>query len=103
MIDGTDQTNKFLYKKVGRFASSYQGFVIFTYGIGTSGDYHSVRGQGYDVYPIHGALNIAYCQVLGAGDLRKRTNLPAQGRECARRKCSSFPTGPYNLITRGSR
>jgi hypothetical protein len=100
MIDGTDQTNKFLYKKVGRFASSYQGFVIFTYGIGTSGDYHSVRGQGYDVYPIHGALNIAYCQVLELATYGSAPTFQPKD-ESALQEMQFLPTGPYNLITPG--
>ena len=100
MIDATEQSNKFLYKKVGRFASSYQAFTVFTYGIGTSGDYHSVRGQGYAVYPIHGALNVAYCQVLELATYGSAPTFQPKD-ESALQEMQFLPTGPYNLITPG--
>lgn len=100
MIDGVNQSNKFLYKKVGRFNSSYQAFTVFTYGIGTTGDYHAVRGQGYDVYPIHGALNIAYCQVLELATYGSAPTFQPKD-ESALQEMQFLPTGPYNLITPG--
>ena len=77
MISADQQRNEFLYKKIGRFANTYQAFVVFTYGVGTNGEYHGVRGQGYDVFSINGALNIAYCQVLELGYLWQRSDLSA--------------------------
>ena len=100
MIDGANQNNKFLYKKVGRFANSYQAFTVFTYGVGTTGDYHGVRGQGYDVYPIHGALNIAYCQVLELATYGSAPTFQPKD-ESALQEMQFLPTGPYNLITPG--
>ena len=100
MIDGANQNNKFLYKKVGRFNNSYQAFTLFTYGVGTTGDYHGVRGQGYDVYPIHGALNIAYCQVLELATYGSAPTFQPKD-ESALQEMQFLPTGPYNLITPG--
>jgi hypothetical protein len=100
MIDGTDQQKKFLYKKVGRFKNCYQAFTLFTYGVGTSGDYHSVRGQGYDVFPIHGALNIAYCQVLELATYGSAPTFQPKD-ESALQEMQFLPTGAYNLITPG--
>src|SRR4029077_8706405 len=100
MIDGSNQSNKFLYKKVGRFANSYQAFTVFTYGVGTSGDYHSVRGQGYKVFPIHGALNIAYCQTLELATYGSAPTFQPKD-ESALQEMQFLPTGPYNLITPG--
>jgi hypothetical protein len=100
MINGAEQGNKFLYKKVGRFANSYQAFTVFTYGVGTSGDYHSVRGQGYDVFPIHGALNVAYCQVLELATYGSAPTFQPKD-ESALQELQFLPTGPYNLITPG--
>ncbi len=100
MIDGANQSNKFLYKKVGRFANCYQAFTVFTYGVGTSGEYHSVRGQGYDVFPIHGALNIAYCQVLELATYGSAPTFQPKD-ESALQEMQFLPTGPYNLITPG--
>ena len=74
--------------------------MVFTYGVGTNGEYHGVRGQGYDVYSIAGALNIAYCQVL---ELCTYGSAPTfQPRdESAMNELQFLPVGPYNLITPG--
>lgn len=41
----------FLFRKDNRFANMGEAMVLFTYGIGTNGTLHSVRGLGYKVYP----------------------------------------------------
>jgi len=41
----------FLFRKDNRFANMGQAIVLFTYGIGTNGTLHSIRGLGYKVYP----------------------------------------------------
>jgi hypothetical protein len=41
---------KFLYKRIGRYGGVNQAFNFFTYGIGTNGTYHSIRGLGYKIY-----------------------------------------------------
>ena len=40
----------FLYKKVSRYKNIEEAFTFFTYGIGTNGTYHSIRGLGYKIY-----------------------------------------------------
>jgi hypothetical protein len=50
-INLRDGDNKeFLYKRVGRYKSINQAFTFFTYGIGTNGTYHSIRGLGFKLY-----------------------------------------------------
>tara|TARA_R110002020_G_scaffold105974_2_gene246955 strand:- start:5717 stop:7960 length:2244 start_codon:yes stop_codon:yes gene_type:complete len=44
-----DNSN-FLYKRLGRYNSINEAFTFFTYGIGTNGTFHSIRGLGYKVY-----------------------------------------------------
>ena len=47
-----DGSNKnFLFRKDGRFENINQALVLFTYGIGTNGTLHSIRGLGYKIYP----------------------------------------------------
>lgn len=47
--DGSNRN--FLFRKDGRFENINQALVLFTYGIGTNGTLHSIRGLGYKVYP----------------------------------------------------
>jgi hypothetical protein len=65
-----------------------------------AGEYHGVRGQGYDVFPIHGALNIAYCQVLELATYGSAPTFQPKD-ESAMQEMQFLPTGPYNLITPG--
>src|SRR4029077_17402672 len=100
MINADNQRNEFMYKRVGRFANTYQAFVVFTYGIGTNGEYHGVRGQGQDVYTIHGALNIAYCQVLEMATFGRAATFQPRD-ESAMQEMQFFPLGAYNILTPG--
>jgi hypothetical protein len=38
MINADNQRRDFLYRRIGRFASTYQAFTIFTFGVGTNGE-----------------------------------------------------------------
>lgn len=47
-----DGSNKnFLFRKDSRFENINQALVMFTYGIGTNGTLHAIRGLGYKIYP----------------------------------------------------
>jgi hypothetical protein len=100
LISADNERNEFLYKKIGRFANTYQAFVVFTYGVGTNGEYHGVRGQGYDVFSINGALNIAYCQTLELATYGSAPTFQPRD-ESAMNELQFLPVGPYNLITPG--
>ena len=100
MVCADQQRNEFLYKRIGRFSNTYQAFVVFTYGVGTNGEYHGVRGQGYDVFSINGALNIAYCQVLELATYGSAPTFQPRD-ESAMNELQFLPVGPYNLITPG--
>lgn len=100
MFNDDSNNSEFLYKKLDRFESSYQAYVLFTYGVGTNNYYHSIRGQGYKVFPIHGALNRAYCQMLELSTYGSAPTFQPQN-ETAMQEMQFIPTGAYNLITPG--
>lgn len=50
LIFRKDGEGKFLYKRQGRYENISQAFTFFTYGIGTNGTYHSIRGLGFKIY-----------------------------------------------------
>jgi hypothetical protein len=100
MFGDDDEQEEFLYEKIGRFESTYQAFVVFTFGVGTNGEYHGIRGRGYDVYPIHGALNIAYCQVLELATYGSAPTFQPRD-ESAMQEMQYLPLGPYNILTPG--
>ncbi len=54
-----DASAEFLYKKISRFPPESNCFTIFCLNIG-DGHYHSIRGQGYDMFAYVQTLNKMY-------------------------------------------
>ena len=55
---------EFLYKKVSRYEKPEQAFVMFTYGVGSNGTYHSVRGLGHRIFNHIQTSNRLRCQMI---------------------------------------
>jgi hypothetical protein len=100
MINDDNSVQDFLFKKIGRFESSYQAYTVFTYGVGTNGYYHGVRGQGYDVFAINGALNRAYCSLLEIASFGSAPTFQPKD-ETALQEMQFIPNGIYNLLSPG--
>ena len=100
MINDDNSVQDFLFKKVGRFETSYQAYTVFTYGVGTNGYYHGVRGQGYDVFAINGALNRAYCSLLEIASFGSAPTFQPKD-ETALQEMQFIPNGIYNLLSPG--
>ena len=54
----------FLYKKVSRYESPERAFVMFTYGVGSNGTYHSIRGLGHRIFNHIQTSNRLRCQMI---------------------------------------
>lgn len=63
MLLDDNQVDTFLYRKIGRYASIYEAFVVFTFGVG-NGYYQGIRGLGYKVFPQIQAKNKLMCQAM---------------------------------------
>ena len=100
MINDDNSVQDFLFKKVGRFENSYQAYTVFTYGVGTNGYYHGVRGQGYDVFAINGALNRAYCSLLEIASFGSAPTFQPKD-ETSLQEMQFIPNGIYNLLSPG--
>ena len=48
----TGDESDFLFKRPSRFQHPNEAFVLFSYGIGTNGLLHSIRGLGYKLFPF---------------------------------------------------
>jgi hypothetical protein len=100
MISDDNGVQDFLFKKIGRFDNSYEAYTVFTYGVGTNGYYHGVRGQGYDVFAINGALNRAYCSLLEIASFGSAPTFQPKD-ETALQEMQFIPNGIYNLLSPG--
>ena len=98
MISDDNAVQQFMFKKIGRFDNSFQAYTIFTYGVGTNGYYHGVRGQGYDVFALNGALNRAYCSLLEIASFGSAPTFQPKD-ETALQEMQFMPNGIYNLLS----
>jgi hypothetical protein len=54
----------FMYKKVSRYENAEQAYVMFSYGVGSNGTYHSIRGLGQRIFAHIQTSNRLRCQQI---------------------------------------
>lgn len=59
-----EMPKEFMYKKVSRYETAEQAYVMFTYGVGSNGTYHSVRGLGQRIFAHIQTSNRLRCQQI---------------------------------------
>lgn len=55
---------EFMYKRPSRYASPEQAYIMFTYGVGSNGTYHSIRGLGQRIFNHVQTSNRLRCQQI---------------------------------------
>tara|TARA_B100000530_G_scaffold148759_1_gene93336 strand:+ start:1265 stop:3529 length:2265 start_codon:yes stop_codon:yes gene_type:complete len=55
---------EFLYQKISRYEKPEQAYVMFSYGVGSNGTYHSVRGLGHRIFNHIQTSNRLRCQMI---------------------------------------
>ena len=60
---------KFLYEKPSRYKSAEEAYVLFSYGVGSNGTYHSVRGLGQRIFSHVQTSNRLRCAMIDAAML----------------------------------
>lgn len=63
-ICAEDSPKEFLYKKLSRYEKPEQAYVLFAYGVGSNGTYHSVRGLGHRIFNHIQTSNRLRCQMI---------------------------------------
>jgi len=63
-ICAEDSPKEFLYKKISRYEKPEQAYVLFAYGVGSNGTYHSVRGLGHRIFNHVQTSNRLRCQMI---------------------------------------
>ena len=90
----------FLFKRKSRFENIHQCMVGFTYGQGTNGYYHGIRGLGWRIFSIIQELNIARCQWLDGAKLSSSMLIqPASPQDLEKLSLTYF--GPYAVLAPG--
>ncbi len=63
-ISAENSPKDFMYKKVSRYDSPEQAYIFFTYGVGSNGTYHSIRGLGQRIFAHVQTSNRLRCQQI---------------------------------------
>jgi hypothetical protein len=98
--------NDFLYKCENLYDNAYQCFNFFPYEVGSNGTLHSVRGKGWEVYPLAQVLNSLRCQIVDNAKLAGSLLLQPQTAEDAENMAIIFYAGavyipPYVKVQNG--
>jgi len=79
-ICAEDNPKDFLYKKVSRFSSPEQAYIMFSYGVGSNGTYHSIRGLGQRIFSHIQTSNRLRCQMVDGAMLGSAPMLQAENQ-----------------------
>lgn len=100
MFNDDTQASDFLYKKIGRYESISQAITVFTFGVGTNGYYHGVRGQGYKIFAQAQALNRLWCQAMD-GTMLASSIMVQTGDEDDAQDLQLAYYGPFSILPSG--
>ena len=63
-ISAEMEPKKFLYEKISRYEKPEHAYVMFAYGVGSNGTYHSIRGLGHRIFNHIQTSNRLRCQMI---------------------------------------
>lgn len=63
-ISSEDKASEFMYKKLSRYSTPEQAYIMFNYGVGSNGTYHSIRGLGHRIFNHIQTSNRLRCQMV---------------------------------------
>jgi hypothetical protein len=93
-------TDDFLFKKPSRFQHANEAFVLFSYGVGTNGLLHSVRGLGYKLFPFVQLSNRMRNAIVDGAMLSSALMIqPATGEDVS--NLSLMYNGPLSILPPG--
>lgn len=95
-----DSPKEFLYKKISRFESPEQAYIFFTYGVGTNGTYHSIRGLGQRIFSHIQTSNRLRCQQIEGAMLAAQAIIQPENQR-ALDELAFTSWGPFSVLSPG--
>lgn len=107
-LDGTvsryivrfDGAGSFLYKSEGKYHSMSRVIIPYKYGVGSNGDFHSIRGHAAEIFGPASAVNRLLCKSIDAATFAATPHLVCTNEDAVN-ELPLTPTGPYMMITDG--
>jgi len=91
---------EFLYEKKGEYADMSEFINAYLFGVGTNGDFHSIRGNAFNLFPSASALNKLRCKFIDKANDEANTFLSTDNED-ATIDNMIVPRGPYFQLTTG--
>lgn len=91
---------EFLYEKRGKYANMSEFINAYLFGVGTNGDFHSIRGNAFNLFPAASALNRLRCKLVDKANDEANTFLSTDNED-ATIDNMIVPRGPYFQLSTG--
>ncbi len=88
----------FLFQKVGMFDAPERAYLLFSYGVGTNGTYHSVRGLGHRIFNHVQTSNRMRCQRVDSAMMAGSVMIQPETQR-ALEDLSFTMYGPYSILS----
>jgi hypothetical protein len=98
-IGRRDGLGDFLFKRTSRFKTASEAFHIFTFGVG-NGQYHSIRGLGYKIFPHIQMTNRLRCAIADGAMLQTAVLMQPQSSEDVSKMSMAY-SGPLAFLPPG--
>lgn len=97
-ISAEEQPKAFMYKADRKYDKAEESFIFFTYGVGSNGTYHSVRGLGHRIFAHIQTSNRLRCQQIDGAMLASSVMLQPENNR-ALEELSFTMYGPYTVMS----
>jgi hypothetical protein len=95
-----EKDEEFLYVNRSRYQEMSEAMIAFTYGIGTNGYFHGIRGLGYKIFPQIQVSNRAHCQSIDGAMMASSVMIQAKTDD-AMDDLELMYFGPYTVLSSG--
>jgi hypothetical protein len=88
----------FMFSRVGMFDAPEQAYVLFTFGVGSNGTYHSIRGLGHRIFNHVQLSNRLRCQMVDGAMLSSGVMIQPESARALEDLSFTF-YGPFSVLS----
>jgi len=96
-----DGVGEFLYKCEGLYTDMSQLVTAYTFGVGSNGDFYSIRGNAWRGHNASASLNMVTCKFLDLACHVSTPHVQASSEDAVIDQMIR-PRGPYNVVDQGT-
>ena len=97
-ICAEEGAKEFMFRQTGMFENPEQAYVLFTFGVGSNGTYHSIRGLGHRIFNHVQTSNRLRCQMIDGAMLASAVMIQPESQRALEDLSFTF-YGPYSVLS----